>query len=94
MKQSERDKLRVLLDYWVKHNKEHGEEFRGWAEKAKAFGDNALSEELVAAARAMQKANASLARALLRLNADAGGEQGSHHRSGPHAPSVDKSAST
>jgi hypothetical protein len=73
LKQTEKDRLRVLLDYWVEHNKEHGEEFREWAEKAKGFGDDALSEELAAAAREMEKANASLTRALTRLDAGAGG---------------------
>lgn len=67
LKQTEKDRLRVLLDYWVKHNKEHAEEFREWAEKAKGSGEDALSKELMAAATEMGKANAFLARALLGI---------------------------
>ena len=63
----EERKLRVLLDYWVRHNEEHGQEFREWAEKARDFGEVAVHNELVAAAEGMDKANASLARALKEL---------------------------
>lgn len=59
----------MLLSYWVKHNKEHGEEFREWAAKARGLGDDVLGEELAAAAIEMEKANSFLARALTRLNA-------------------------
>jgi len=71
MDQAERGKLRVLLDYWVKHNREHGEEFREWAEKARSFGEIAVHDELMEAREEMGKANASLLRALERLK---GGE--------------------
>jgi predicted RNA-binding protein len=30
-------KLRILLNHWVQHNKEHSQEFREWAEKVKGF---------------------------------------------------------
>ena len=63
----EKDKLRVLIDYWIKHNEEHGEEFREWAEKAGSSGETAIRDELAAAAGAMEKANESLSRALERL---------------------------
>jgi len=71
MDQAERGKLRVLLDYWVKHNREHGEEFREWAEKARSFGEIAVHDELMEAREEMGKANASLLRALEKLR---GGE--------------------
>lgn len=71
MDQAERGKLRVLLDYWVKHNREHGEEFKEWAEKARSFGEIAVHDELMEACEEMGKANASLLRALERLR---GGE--------------------
>ena len=71
MDQAERGKLRVLLDYWVKHNREHGEEFREWAEKARSFGEIAVHDELMEAHEEMGKANSSLLRALEKLR---GGE--------------------
>jgi hypothetical protein len=70
MDQAESDKLRVLLDYWVKHNREHGEEFREWAEKAKSFGEIAVHDELMEACEEMGKANSSLLRALEKLKGD------------------------
>lgn len=36
-----KEKLIKLLDHWVKHNQDHAETYRDWAEKAK---DNELSE--------------------------------------------------
>ena len=67
MGQAEKDKLRALLDYWVKHNKEHGDEFREWAEKARDLGETEIHDELMQAAEEMGKANALLLSALGRL---------------------------
>ena len=67
MGQAEKDKLRALLDYWVKHNKEHGEEFKEWAEKAKDFGETAIHDELMQAYEEMDKTNALLLSASERL---------------------------
>jgi hypothetical protein len=41
-------KLITLLDHWIKHNQDHAETYRNWAEKAKAKdwgGAGALLEE-------------------------------------------------
>ena len=67
MGQAEKGKLRALLDYWVKHNKEHGEEFKEWAEKAKDFGETAIHDELMQASEEMDKTNALLLSASERL---------------------------
>jgi hypothetical protein len=67
MGQAEKDKLSALLDYWVKHNKEHGEEFKEWAEKAKDFGEAAIHDELMQAYEEMDKTNALLLSASERL---------------------------
>jgi nickel/cobalt exporter len=67
MGQAEKDKLRALLDYWVKHNKEHGDEFREWAEKAGNLGETEIHDELMQVAEEMGKANSLLLRALERL---------------------------
>jgi nickel/cobalt exporter len=67
MGQAEKDKLRALLDYWVKHNKEHGDEFREWADKARNLGEIEIHDELMEASEEMGKANALLLRALQRL---------------------------
>jgi len=63
----ERVKLSTMLNYWMEHNKEHSQEFREWAGKAKGFGEAEASEEILAAAQEMDKANEFLSRALKRL---------------------------
>ncbi len=68
MADDERVKLRILLKHWIEHNKEHGQEFREWAGKAKAFGDSEAAEEMLRAAQAMNRASEALAQALSRLS--------------------------
>ena len=63
----EKAKLRTLLNYWIEHNKEHNQEFREWASRAKEFGETEVSEEILTAAQEMDRANESLSRALNRL---------------------------
>ena len=67
MVQAEKNKLRALLEYWVKHNKEHGEEFREWAGKAENFGEPEIHDELMQAYEEMGRANVLLLNALSRL---------------------------
>lgn len=67
MTEDAKHKLMVLLEYWVKHNSEHGEEFRDWAQKAGDFGETAVRDGLMAAAEEMDRANESLGQALDRL---------------------------
>ena len=59
----EKEKLRILLDYWIKHNREHGEEFKEWAEKARNAGDMAIHDELMAAVEQMENINIPLNKA-------------------------------
>ena len=63
----ERAKLKTLLNYWIEHNKEHSQEFREWASKAKVLGEAQACEEMLRAAQEMDKASESLSRALRRL---------------------------
>ena len=67
MSQTDVDKLKIILDYWITHNREHGEEFKEWAEKAEVLGKTIVKSELLFAAEEMEKVNASLARALEAL---------------------------
>ena len=68
MENSEMEKLKILLDHWIEHNKEHGEEFREWAEKASDLGEAVVHEDMLDAARYMDKASESLRKALEELN--------------------------
>ena len=63
MSEVTQERLEILLKHWIEHNKEHSEEFRSWAEKAKDFGDT-TQVAILEAAQQMDKANASLFRAL------------------------------
>ncbi len=63
----EKMKLSTMLNYWMEHNKEHSREFREWADKARGFGEAKVSEEILAAAQEMDRADESLSRALKRL---------------------------
>ena len=67
MSSDERVKLRTILNYWIEHNKEHSQEFREWADKAKAFGEAEVGEEILAAAQEMDKASKFLSKSLMRL---------------------------
>jgi nickel/cobalt exporter len=72
MSNAEREKLKILLNHWVEHNKEHSQEFREWAEKAKGFGEAETCDDILEAAQEMDKANEALLRALRRLEGKGG----------------------
>jgi nickel/cobalt exporter len=60
-------KLRTLLNYWVEHNREHSEEFKEWADKAKAMGEVEVAGEMLQAVQEMDKASGLLSQSLKRL---------------------------
>jgi len=72
MGSDERAKLKTLLNYWIEHNKEHSQEFREWAGKAKGFGEAEAYKEMLQAARDMDEASESLLQALRRLEGKEG----------------------
>ena len=67
MSGDERDKLRTLLNYWVAHNREHSDEFREWADKAKGMGEVEVAGEILQAVAAMDRAGVLLSQSLKRL---------------------------
>ncbi|MFC1984312.1 hypothetical protein ACFLVO_04820 [Chloroflexota bacterium] len=67
MSNDEKTKLKTMLYYWIEHNKEHSQEFREWAEKARSFGEVTAGEEILQAAEDMDKASKFLSQALGRL---------------------------
>jgi len=56
------ERLQVLLDYWIKHNQEHEEEFRDWAQKVSSLSSE-VAEKLQAAATGMATATNDLVKA-------------------------------
>ena len=63
MSDEETTKLKTLLNYWIKHNREHSQEFREWADKAKALGSSKVSKDMMQAVQEMDKASECLLRA-------------------------------
>ncbi|MFC1964633.1 hypothetical protein ACFLWG_01330 [Chloroflexota bacterium] len=67
MGDGDRAKLGTLLNYWIEHNREHSQEFKEWADKAKAFGEVEAGDEILLAAQDMDKASELLLKAIRRL---------------------------
>ncbi len=67
MGEAEKGKLKILLSHWVEHNRQHAQEFREWAEKAKSFGQAEVHDDMMRAVQQMNKANEFLLSALERL---------------------------
>jgi hypothetical protein len=61
------DKLRVLLPHWIEHNAEHAAEFRKWAEKARAAGQEEVADEIDTAAKELGWVNEALGAAVEKL---------------------------
>ena len=57
-----KDRLHILLDYWIDHNKEHEEEMHEWAARAASVGLKVAAELELAAAK-LAEATASLEKA-------------------------------
>ena len=52
-----RERLRILLDYWIEHNREHEQEFRDWADKATSLPGGVAQQLQEAAARMADASN-------------------------------------
>jgi len=57
-----REKLQVLIDYWIEHNSEHEKEFRDWADKI-APSSTELARQLQKAATKMASVSDELMKA-------------------------------
>jgi len=57
-----REKLHILLDYWIEHNSEHEQEFRDWADKV-ASSSTEIAKLLQEAATKMAAASNELMKA-------------------------------
>ncbi len=65
-------KIRTLLNYWIEHNQEHGQEFKEWADKIIAAGETEAGKDLLQAAQEMDSASETLSRARRRLEGKEG----------------------
>jgi len=55
-----RERLKVILEHWIRHNEVHLEEYRRWANRASSFGFDGVRERILAAAEKIAEANAIL----------------------------------
>lgn len=60
-------RVRILLGHWIEHNREHGEEFRQWADRLRGLGEIGAGNYMLQAAQETEKAGELLSRALERL---------------------------
>jgi DNA invertase Pin-like site-specific DNA recombinase len=64
---SEREKLEKLLEYWIKHNKEHADTYLEWSKKATTRELKDVAEILNQAANTTLSINARFKEALKKL---------------------------
>jgi hypothetical protein len=57
-----KEKLNILLDYWIEHNSEHEKEFRDWADKVASLSGE-VAKQLREAAAKMAAASDELMKA-------------------------------
>jgi hypothetical protein len=67
-----RERLQILLDYWIKHNQEHEQEFREWADRAASLSSG-VGQQLQQAAARMADATDWLEKARQALTKNMGG---------------------
>lgn len=76
-----REKLQILLPHWIEHNKNHENEFRKWADLARAEGSESLAALLDKATTSMSATDELLKTTL----SEAGGSlSDSHHHTHSH----------
>lgn len=65
------ERLRILLDYWIKHSQEHEQEFREWADKGASMSGE-VGQQLQEAAVKMAEATDCLEKARQTLEKNTG----------------------
>ncbi|GAB6191842.1 hypothetical protein [Desulfocastanea catecholica] len=77
------EKLRVMLQHWIDHNKGHVEEFEKWRKLMADEGQVSLAENITEAVKTMATLNAQLGKALHEIGGP--NSQGHHeHDHGHH----------
>lgn len=83
------EKLRVLLQHWIDHNKGHVEEFETWKKKMAEDGQESLAAHITEAIKTMASVNAELGKALHEVGGPkpASDGDGHHHHHHGHSHS-------
>jgi len=79
-----KEKLRVLLQHWIDHNKSHVEEFERWRQIADNDGESAVATHIAEAISDMFKANEALQNALTKAGGPAEHSHDHHHHHHHH----------
>lgn len=79
------EKLRVMLQHWIEHNKGHVEEFEKWRKTMSEEGQTSLADHITEAVKTMAQVNAQLGKALHEAGGPkSDGEEGHHHHGHHH----------
>jgi|YelNatPaOPRAMG01_1025707.scaffolds.fasta_scaffold13689_1 inorganic pyrophosphatase len=60
----EMEKLKTILQHWIRHNESHFEEYKKWAEIASSAGLGNVSESILKAMELIKLANEEFQKAL------------------------------
>lgn len=63
------ERAHKLIDHWVRHNADHAQSYRQWADTFRANGLNSAAAMLESAAELTQQINLTLAEAIHLLDA-------------------------
>lgn len=80
------EKLRVMLQHWIEHNKGHVEEFEKWQKTMTEEGKSSVADHITEAVKLMATVNAQLGKALHEVGGPnkSEGEAGHHHHGDHH----------
>jgi rubrerythrin len=81
-KYSDPEKLQLLIDHWLQHNRNHGVEYQKWAEMARQAGLSETAELIKQAIVSMEDADKALAKALASVGGPTKEHQ--HHQQHHH----------
>jgi len=80
------EKLRVMLQHWIEHNKGHVEEFEKWRKTMTEEGQTSVADHITEAVKMMATVNAQLGKALHEVGGPnkSEGDEGHHHHGDHH----------
>jgi len=78
------EKLRVLLQHWIDHNKGHAAEFAKWEKLMSEDAQESIAKCISEAIKATDMVNDQLSKALDEAGGPAEAEDGEHHHHGHH----------
>ena len=78
------EKLRVMLQHWIEHNKGHVEEFEKWRKTMSEEGQTSLADHITQAVKTMAEVNAQLGKALHEAGGPKSDGEDDHHHGHHH----------